>query len=63
MEVTFDFWTNLCGCGGGHAGGTCTMEMSEEEFDDLSMEELIDRCMEDNCDGVLDFYVVEISFD
>jgi hypothetical protein len=27
------------------------------------MDELIDRCMEDNCDGVLDFYVVEISFD
>lgn len=55
MEVTFDFWTNLCGCGGGNVGGSCTMEMT--------MDELIDRCMEDNCDGVLDFYVVEISFD
>lgn len=129
MNVTFDFWTNLCGCGGGNVGGTCTMEisedelqvfkqanemaeedeaekiidyfegkmpeelreridhaifrafqrqeaedsircygidcfsnMSEEEFDDLSMEELIDRCIEDNCDGVLEFHVVEISF-
>ena len=129
MEVTFDFWTNLCGCGGGNVGGSCTMEMteeelklfqevneqakeneaeniidyfegkmpdelreridcaihtafdrqeaedyirifgidcfsnmSEEEFDDLSMEELIDRCIEDNCDGVLEFHVVEISF-
>ena len=55
MEVTFDFWTNLCGCGGGNVGGSCTMEMTMDEF--------IDRCMEDNCDGVLDFHVVEISFD
>ena len=98
MEVTFDFWTNLCGCGGGNVGGSCTMEMTEEElklfqevngqakedeaedairnygldcfnnlsqeeYDEMTMDELIDRCMEDNCDGVLDFYVVEISFD
>ena len=33
MDVTFDFWTNLRGCGGGNVG------------------------------VVLDFYVVEISFD
>jgi hypothetical protein len=130
MEVTFDFWTSLCGCGGGNVGGSCTMEMTDEEFelfqevngqakedeaeniidyfegkmpdelreridcaiytafdrqetedtirnygldcfnnlsqeeyDEMTMDELIDRCMEDNCDGVLDFYVVEISFD
>ena len=85
MNVTFDFWTNLCGCGGGNVGGTCTMEMSEDElqvfkqanemteedeaekiidyFEGKMPEELIDRCMEDNCYGVLDFYVVEISFD
>ena len=85
MKVTFDFWTNLCGCGGGNVGGTCTMEMSEDElqvfkqanemteedeaekiidyFEGKMPEEFIDRCMEDNCDGVLDFYVVEISFD
>ena len=130
MEVTFDFWTNLCGCGGGNVGGSCTMEMTEEElklfqevngqakedeaeniidyfegkmpdeireridcaiytafdrqetedtirnygldcfnnlsleeYDEMTMDELIDRCMEYNCDGVLDFYVVEISFD
>ena len=85
MNVTFDFWTNLCGCSGGNVGGTCTMEMSEDElqvfkqanemteedeaekiidyFEGKMPEELIDRCMEDNCDGVLDFYVVEISFD
>ena len=130
MEVTFDFWTNLCGCGGGNVGGSCTMEMtkeeiklfqevneqakedeaeniidyfegkmpdklreridcaihtafdrqetedaihsygldcfnnlSQEEYDEMTMDELIDRCMEDNCDGVLDFHVVEISFD
>ena len=130
MEVTFDFWTNLCGCGGGNVGGSCTMEMTEEElklfqevneqakedeaeniidyfegkmpnelreridcaihtafdrqetenpirnygldcfnnlsqeeYDKMTMDELIDRCMEDNCDGVLDFHVVEISFD
>ena len=129
MEVTFDFWTNLCGCGGGNVGGSCTMEMTEEElklfqevngqakedeaeniidyfegkmpdelreridcaiytafdrketedairnygldcfnnlsqeeYDEMTMDELIDRCMEDNCDGVLDFHVVEISF-
>ena len=31
MEVTFDFWTNLCGCGGGNVGGSCKMEMTEEE--------------------------------
>lgn len=130
MEVTFDFWTNLCGCGGGNVGGSCTMEMTEEElelfqevneqakedeaeniidyfegkmpdelreridcaihtafdrqetedtirsygldcfnnlsqeeYEEMTMDELIDRCMEDNCDGVLDFHVVEISFD
>lgn len=127
MEVTFDFWTNLCSCGGGNIGGSCTMEMSDEEvqlfkevnaqaeddeadniidyfkdnmpgelyeridyaifkaferqetesairsygldcfknmsaeeFEKLSMEELIDRCLEDNCDGVCDFYIVKI---
>ena len=32
MEVTFDFWTNLCGCGRGKVGGSCTMEMTEEEL-------------------------------
>ena len=44
-------------------GIDCFSNMSEEEFYDLSMEELIDRCIEDNCDGVLDFYIVEICFD
>jgi hypothetical protein len=37
--------------------------LSQEEYDKMTMDELIDRCMEDNCDGLLDFHVVEISFD
>ena len=128
--MTFDFWTNLCSCCGGNIGGSCTMEMSDEEvqlfkevnaqaeddeadniidyfkdkmpgelferidyaifkaferqeaevavrsygldcfknmsaeeFEELSMEELIDRCLEDNCDGAWDFYVVKICFE
>ena len=130
MEVTFDYWTNLCSCGGGIVGGSCTMEMTEEEFclfkeinakaeeedagniieyfegkmpdelrkrigcdiyaaferqetesmirsygidcfnslsqeeyDEMTMDELIDRCIEDKSDGVLEFHVVEISFE
>ena len=128
MEVTFDYWTNLCSCGGGNVGGSCTMEMTEEEYilfkdinskaktgnvgniieyfegkmpeelreridyeiytaferketesmirsygidcfnnlsqeeyDEMTMDELIDRCIEDNRDGVLEFHIVEIS--
>ena len=41
----------------------CFTNLSQEEYDEMTMDELINRCMEDNCDGVLDFYVVEISFD
>lgn len=85
MEVTFDYWTNLCSCGGGNVGGSCTMEMNEEEytlfkkinakaktesvgniieyFEGKMPDELIDRCIENNCDGVLDFHIVEISFE
>lgn len=130
MEVTFDYWTNLCSCGGGNVGGSCTMEMTEEEYilfkdinskaktgdvrniieyfegkmpeelreridceiyasferqetesmirsygidcfnnlsqeeyDEMTMDELIDRCIEDNRDGVLEYHIVEISFE
>jgi hypothetical protein len=41
-------------------GIECFLDMSEEEYDELSREELIERCMEES-DGVLDFSVVEIK--
>ena len=44
-------------------GIDCFNNLSQEEYDEMTMDELIDRCIEDNCDGVLDFHIVEISFE
>lgn len=41
-------------------GIECFSDMSEEEYDEMSREELIERCMEDS-DGVLDYSIVEIK--
>lgn len=41
-------------------GIECFSDMSEEEYDEISREELIERCMK-NSDGVLDYSIVEIK--
>ena len=32
MDVTFDYWTNLCYCCGSNVGGTCTIDLTEDEL-------------------------------
>ena len=54
MEVTFDFWTSLCGCDGGHAGGTCTMEMSEEELQ--VFKQANEMAEEDEAENIIDYF-------
>jgi hypothetical protein len=44
-------------------GIDCFNNLSQEEYDEMTMDELIDRCIEDNRDGVLDYHIVEISFE
>lgn len=54
MEVTFDFWINLCGCGGGNVGGTCTMEMTDEEF--KLFQDVNDQAKEDEAENIIDYF-------
>ena len=54
MEVTFDFWTNLCGCGGGNVGGSCTMEMTEEEL--KLFQEVNGQAKEDEAENIIDYF-------
>ena len=44
-------------------GIDCFNNLSQEEYDEMTMDELIDRCIEDYRDGVLEFHIVEISFE
>ena len=42
-------------------GIDCFENMSQSEFDSLSKEELIERCLEDNIDGVYEYQVKKIE--
>lgn len=61
MNVTFDFWTNLCGCGGCNAGGTCTMEMSEDELQ--VFKQANEMAEEDEAEKIIDYFAGKMPED
>ena len=52
--VTLDYWTNLCRCFGSNVGGSCTVEMTEEEL--ALFRKINDQAIEDEAEDVIKYF-------
>ena len=54
MDVTFDYWTNLCYCCGSNAGGTCTIDLTEDELQ--LFKEVNKNAAKDQAEDIIEYF-------
>ena len=54
MDVTFDYWTNLCYCCGSNVGGTCTIDLTEDEL--KLFKEVNENAAKDQAEDIIEYF-------